>query len=259
LSLTQTLADELVVATRDRITVAPLTARFPDLTLDDAYEIQLAQQRVAEASGRVLVGRKIGLTSAAMQQQLGIDSPDFGYFFDDMVYRDGDTVPISRFIAPRIEPEFAFVLGNDLVGPGVTIDDARRSVAQVLPALEIIDSRIADWKIKLVDTVADNASCGAIVLGPELDGVDPAALSEVECSLVLDHQVVRIGYGRDVLGDPMAALAWLANTLGERGVVIAAGQTVLPGAFVAAATVTAGSIVSADFGALGSVTVTFES
>jgi 2-keto-4-pentenoate hydratase len=225
--------------------------------MDDAYAIQSAQQSAHEAAGRVLVGRKIGLTSLAMQEQLGIDSPDFGYFFADMVSGDGDVVPVNAYISPRIEPEFAFVLGHELRGPGVTAEQAGAAVASVHAALEIIDSRIADWKIALVDTIADNASCGSIVVGPELTGVDPRHLGDVECALVIDGVELRRGRGSDVLGDPLAALAWLANTLGEHGIALESGHTVLPGAFVAAAPVTIGTHAKADFGSYGSVEIFF--
>ena len=251
------LANELLEAGETGVPVSPLKERFPDMTGDDAYRIQLIQEQTHLAAGRVLAGRKVGLTSLAMQQQLGIDSPDFGYFFADMVHHDGDAIAVDQFIAPRVEPEFAFVLGTELAGPGVTVEMAARAVARVHASLEIIDSRIVDWRIGLVDTVADNASCGAIVLGPELAGVSARELAGVGCSVSLDGEEKGTGTGADVLGDPLEALVWLANTLGERGVSIPAGSVVLPGAMTASVAVTAGSAITSTFGDETTLSVTF--
>lgn len=253
----EALAAELLEAGEKGVPVSPLKERFPDMTVDDAYRIQLLQEQTHLAAGRVLAGRKVGLTSLAMQKQLGIDSPDFGYFFTDMVHHDGDEISVDQFIAPRVEPEFAFVLGADLVGPGVTVATAAAAVSRVHASLEIIDSRIVDWRIGLVDTVADNASCGAIVLGPELTGVEASALAGVACSVSLDGVEMGTGTGADVLGDPLEALVWLANTLGERGVSIPAGSIVLPGAMTASVAVTGGSAISSTFGDSTSLSVTF--
>ena len=246
----EALAAELLEAGETGVPVSPLKERFPDMTVDDAYRIQLLQEQTHLAAGRVLAGRKVGLTSLAMQKQLGIDSPDFGYFFTDMVHHDGDEISVDQFIAPRVEPEFAFVLGADLVGPGVTVATAAAAVSRVHASLEIIDSRI-------VDCVADNASCGAIVLGPELTGVEASALAGVACSVSLDGVEMGTGTGADVLGDPLEALVWLANTLGERGVSIPAGSIVLPGAMTASVAVTGGSAISSTFGDSASLSVTF--
>jgi 2-keto-4-pentenoate hydratase len=251
------LANELREAGETGVPVSPLKERYPDMTVDDAYRIQLIQEQTHLAAGRVLAGRKVGLTSLAMQKQLGIDSPDFGYFFADMVHHDGDAIPVDQFIAPRVEPEFAFVLGTELAGPGVTVETAARAVARVHASLEIIDSRIVDWRIGLVDTVADNASCGAIVLGPELVGVSACELAGVGCSVSLDGVEMGTGTGADVLGNPLEALAWLANTLGERGVSIPAGSIVLPGAMTASVSVTTGSAISSTFGDATGLSVTF--
>lgn len=251
------VAAELQNATVTRVPIEPLSERFPGISIDDSYQIQLIQEQSHLSTGRVLAGRKVGLTSLAMQQQLGIDSPDFGFFFEDMVYQDGDAIDAHRFISPRIEPEFAFILGSDLVGPGVTVADAAAAVTAVHSSLEIIDSRIADWRIGLFDTVADNASCGAIVLGAELKGLTATELASVACSVSLDGVEQGAGSGAAVLGDPLLALVWLANILGERGVGIPAGSIVLPGAMTASVPVVAGSRVSATFGDAPALTVSF--
>ncbi|WP_166877797.1 2-keto-4-pentenoate hydratase [Salinibacterium sp. ZJ450] len=251
------IARELLEADRTGQPVPRLTHRFDGLSVDDAYAIQSMQLEEHQAAGRVLVGRKVGLTSLAMQKQLGVDSPDFGYFFDDMVYGDGAAIPVARFIAPKVEPEYAFVLAHDLTGPGVSLEDAAAAVASVHPAIEIIDSRIANWDIGLVDTIADNASCGAIVVGRETLDIPTEELGKVECVLRFDGVAVDSGLGSAVMGNPLAPLAWLANVLGERGVTLKAGQTVLPGAFMAAAPVEPGLHVTADFGVHGALSVSF--
>jgi 2-keto-4-pentenoate hydratase len=250
-------AAELLEATSSLVPVAPLRDRFEGMTLQDAYRVQTAQLEHHVAAGRVLAGRKVGLTSLAMQRQLGVDSPDFGFFFADMVHHDGARIPASGFIAPKVEPEFGFVLKDTLRGPGVTLEQAAAAIGAVYPAIEIIDSRIADWDIRLVDTVADNASCGAVAVGRTPLDVDPSALLDVACSLLIDGQATGSGTGADVMGDPVAPLAWLANVLGGQGVALEAGQLVLPGSFTGAEPVTAGSTAVADFGPLGSLTIHF--
>jgi 2-keto-4-pentenoate hydratase len=248
---------ELLAATETRVPVAPLRDRLEGMTLADAYHVQTFQLDHHLAAGRVLAGRKVGLTSLAMQRQLGVDSPDFGFFFEDMVHHDGADVPVSGFIQPKVEPEFGFVLKESLQGPGVTLEQAAAAIGTVYPAIEIIDSRITDWDIKLVDTVADNASCGAIAVGSIPLDVDPAALLDVDCSLVIDGKTLGSGTGADVMGNPVAPLVWLANVLGEEGVALEAGQLILPGSFTKAEPVTAGSTAMADFGPLGKLTINF--
>jgi 2-keto-4-pentenoate hydratase len=251
------IADDLLSAYHSKKPIAPVRKRIRDMTVRQAYAIQDLQLRLHIAAGRVLAGRKVGLTSPAMQKQLGVDSPDFGFFFEDMLHHDDDVIPASSFISPKIEPEFGFVLNKDLRGPGVTLQDAIGAIGAVYPALEIIDSRIADWDIKLVDTVADNASCGAIVVGRHPLPLLPHALADVICSLVIDGHVTETGAGHDVLSHPAAALAWLANVLGEQGVTLEAGQLILPGSFTKAMPVVANSSATADFGNLGSLTIHF--
>lgn len=254
------LAVELLEATGSLVPVAPLRDRLKDMTVQDAYEIQTAQLDHHVAAGRLLAGRKVGLTSLAMQRQLGVDSPDFGFFFEDMVHHDEARIPANQFIQPKVEPELGFVLKETLLGPGVTLEQAAAAIGAIYPAIEIIDSRIRDWNIKLVDTIADNASCGAIAVGShplKLDPADPTGLLDVTCSLVIDGEVTGTGTGADVMGHPLAPLAWLANVLGERGVALEAGQLILPGSFTVAMPVVADSTATADFGPLGSLTIHF--
>lgn len=251
------LAAELLEATASGVPVPALRHRLEEMSVQDAYEIQDLQLRSHLAAGRVLAGRKVGLTSPAMQKQLGVDSPDFGFFFEDMIHYDDARIPAAAFISPKVEPEFGFVLKTRLQGPGVTLQDAIDAIDSVYPAIEIIDSRIADWDIALVDTVADNASCGAIAVSRNPLPVAPGDLAEVSCSLLIDGHVAETGTGNDVLGHPAAPLAWLANVLGEQGVALESGQLVLPGSFTKALPAVANSSATADFGRLGSLTIHF--
>lgn len=251
------LAEELLQAYRTGEPIAPLRDRVQDFDLDDAYYVQTEQLKHHLAAGEVLAGHKVGLTSLAMQQQLGVDSPDFGFFLKTMVNFDGATLPAEDFISPKVEPEFGFILKEDLEGPDVTIEEAKAAIGQIVPAIEIIDSRIADWDIKLVDTVADNASCGAIAVSKTPLNVSVDELSDVQCTLRINGEAKVSGTGAAVMGDPIAPLAWLANTLGAQGVALKAGQLILPGSFTKALPVVAGEEATADFGELGSLTIRF--
>ena len=237
--------------------VAPPTSTFPDLTLDEAYAAQLLQIERRLASGRRVVGHKIGLTSAAMQELLGVDQPDYGHLLDDMVV--ADSLSIDRFLQPRIEPEIGFVLGRDLQGPGVDEVAAAAAVEAAFPALEIVDSRIADWQIGLLDTIADNASSGAVVLGPERVALRDLDLPSVSVTMRRNGQDVGTGTGAAVMGNPLRALAWLANTLGARGIRLEAGHIILAGAMCAMVPVAAGDQVTAEFPGFGAVSVRFTS
>jgi len=253
-----TLAGDLRRASETRTPIAPLTAEHVDLTMADAYAIQLANVAAVVTGGRRVVGRKVGLTSKAMQDQLGVSEPDFGTLLDDMVVLDGGAVAVDRLLQPRVEAEIGMLLGTDLAGPGVTLHDALASISRVVPALEIIDSRIADWKITLADTIADNGSSGLVVLGTA--PISPAGidLRLVGVLVALNGEVVEHGLGYAALGHPAACLAWLANKLGEFGESLHAGDIVLPGSLHRSFDVSAGDTVTATFAGLGSVTVRFE-
>jgi 2-keto-4-pentenoate hydratase len=253
----QTAADLLLGAYAGRAPVAPLIETYPDLDLADAYRIQALQVNAWERGGRTVVGRKIGLTSPAMQRQMRVTQPDHGVLRDDMVLADRAAVPMSAFIAPRVEPEIAMVLGRDLAGPGCTVADAAAAVDYLLPSLEIIDSRIADWRISIGDTIADNASSGAAVLGDAPVRLGDRNLRLVGCNLYRDGALVATGAGGAVFGNPLRALAWLANTLSEFGVTLSAGHVVLPGSVTAAQPVTAGQTWTAEFAGIGTVTARF--
>ena len=251
------LAGELLAAYESGKPIEPLTVRFPDLDTDAAYAIQLLQTQRRLAGGARVVGWKVGLTSAPMQQQLGIDQPDFGVLFDDMAWPADAPIPVTRFLQPRAEPEVAFVLDRPLTGPGLGVSDVLSAVRYALPAIEIIDSRIADWRIGLVDTIADNASSGGLVLGGTPTPIGGLDLALIGCVLRHNGRIVQTGAGAAVLGSPLHAATWLANTLTARGVELAAGEVILTGSVTAAVPVTAGDTVTATFDRLGSVTAVF--
>jgi 2-oxopent-4-enoate hydratase len=248
------LADELEQAERGRAPVEPITARHTGFSVADAYSVQALVMGRRLSAGAKLVGHKLGLTNPAMQKQLGVDEPDFGRLLDDMELTDGGEVSLATLIQPRIEPEICFVLGRGLAGPGVTAADVLAATEAVAPALEIIDSRIADWRITLPDTVADNASSARVVVGPRkpVAGLDLAAMAG---TLRRDGEVVGSGTGAAVLGDPAAAVAWLANTLAGFGDSLVAGEIVIPGALCASIPLASGREFVAALEGLGEVSI----
>ncbi|MEU0838780.1 fumarylacetoacetate hydrolase family protein [Streptomyces sp. NPDC005962] len=244
-------------AERSVAPIDPLTELMPGLEVADAYAVQRDNIARRLAAGATVVGHKVGLTAAAMRQLLGVDEPDFGQLLDDMVHRDGGTVPAARYCAPRIEPEICFRLAAPLRGPGVTVEDVLAATDAVAPALEIVDSRIRDWKITLADTVADNASSAGLVHGAWTPLAEAPDLATVVADLVVDGEPVASGSGREVLGHPAAAVAWLANTLAGFGTALEPGHLVLPGTMTGAPFVSPGQRVEARFSGLGPVSVTF--
>jgi 2-keto-4-pentenoate hydratase len=251
------IASALLEAYRTRMPIEPPTEKYEGLGLADAYAIQARQIAHWVDNGAVIKGHKVGLTSGVMQRQMKVNRPDYGVLRDDMFYSEDMPVPIEEFIAPRVEPEIAFVLKKDLSGPGVSIAEAIAAVDFCLPALEIIDSRISDWRIGIIDTIADNASSGGVVLGSTPSAVDAADLRLVGCNLFGNGALVATGAGGAALGSPLLSLAWLANTLGEHGVSLRAGHVVLPGSVTAAKPVAPGDTWTAQFAGIGSVTVRF--
>jgi 2-keto-4-pentenoate hydratase len=211
--------------------------------------------RLLLADGDRVIGYKVGLTSVPMQRMIGVDSPDYGPVLASTVYEDGATVSLSDFIAPRVEAEIVFTLGSALRGPGVTVDEARAAISGARAGMEIVDSRIADWRIKLADTVADLASNGAMALAGRAVPVtdfDPRLTGMV---MTRNGELVDTAAGAAALGDPVAVVAWLANVLGEHGVALEAGHVVMTGALHAAVPLSAGDVFVAEFDRLGSVTI----
>lgn len=235
----------------------PLSRTHPGLEPADAYDIQLRNITHRLGNGARLVGHKVGLTSAAMQELLGVDEPDFGHLLDDMVIEQGGTVETSRYCRPRVEPEICFRLARGLRGPEVTREDVLVATDSVAPALEIVDSRIRNWEITLVDTIADNASSAGLVHGPWLPLEKLPDLAEVPVELFVDDDPVATGTGAAVLGHPAEAVAWLANTLWRFGTALEPGQMILPGAMTTAPFVNAGQRIDARFDVLGPVSVSF--
>jgi 2-keto-4-pentenoate hydratase len=249
-------ADELFKAERDRVSIPPLSGRESGMTVDDAYQIQLANIRRVCALGHVISGKKIGLTSPGIQQQLGVNEPDYGHLFAAMDCPDGK-INTGALLQPKIEGEIAFILKADLAGGAVTREDVRKATDYVCAAFEIVDSRVADWKIKLVDTVADNASSGRYVLSPVRRALTEVDLPAVTMKLYKNNALVGEGNGAAVLGDPCLAVAWLANRLWGYGVTLKAGEIVLSGAFSAAPAAAKGDLFSAEFSSFGAVSAEF--
>jgi 2-keto-4-pentenoate hydratase len=252
------IAAELLAAYRTHQPVAPLASRYESLSVDDAYAIQRRQIALRTEAGARIVGFKIGLTSAAMRRQLGIDQPDYGHLLTDMVH-DGDiAISVEGFLQPKAEPEVALVLSHPLRGPGLSVQDVVDATAYAVPAIEIIDSRIVDWKIALVDTIADNASSGGVVLGSTRTSLSATELPLVRCVLRRNGQIEHTGVGAAVMGSPLDAATWLANVLTARGAELEAGHVILTGAITAAIPVRAGDRVIAELDGLGTVAAEFE-
>ncbi|MDR7080225.1 2-keto-4-pentenoate hydratase [Neobacillus niacini] len=237
--------------------ISPLTLQEPTLTIDDAYAIQVKRIELATMQGDRITGKKIGLTSFAMQDLLGVDQPDYGHLLESMYVEEGAAISLGQLFQPKIEGEIAFVLKEDLVGPNITVDDVLRATDYIVPSLEVVDSRIKDWKIKLEDTVADNASCGLYVLGSNKVNINNVDLKSIHMQLIKNNQVINEGKGTDVLGDPALCVAWLANKLSEYGVTLKAGEVILSGALSAAIVVEQGDHFTAKFTQIGEVNVSF--
>ena len=253
----QHYGDELYQSLQSRQAVAPLTEREPDITIGDAYQIQLRFiQRRLDAGERV-VGKKIGVTSKVVMDMLKVNQPDFGHLLSGMVFNEGEPLTMRQFIAPKAEAEVAFILARDLDGPGVTAADVLRATDCVMPCFEIVDSRIKDWKIKIQDTVADNASCGVLTLGGLRKS--PRQLDLALAGMVLEKngEVISTSTGAAVQGSPVNAVAWLANTLGRLGIGLKAGDVILSGSQSPLVPVVAGDSLYCSVGGLGGTSVRF--
>jgi 2-oxopent-4-enoate/cis-2-oxohex-4-enoate hydratase len=245
-------AERLYRALRDGNTLAPISGQDSSLTIDDAYAISLGILERRRADGERVVGKKIGVTSKAVQDMLGVHQPDFG-FLTDRMWIDGETIDIAAtgLIQPRAEAEIAFILREPLKGPGVTAEQVIAATESIAPCFEIVDSRIAEWKIGIVDTVADNASCGVFVLGEAR--ADPRAhnLPALHVTVTKNGEQLSEGYGSAVQGSPAEAVAWLANTLGAHGVTLDAGDVILSGSLVPLAPAKAGDVFEMELHGIG--------
>ena len=257
-NIIQTLGDSLYQALRSNSVIDPITNQYPDMTIEDAYAVQkrMIDRRVQD--GEVIVGKKIGVTSRAVMNMLGVYQPDFGYMMDRMIVNEGESIAMSTLIQPKAEGEIAFLLKKDLMGPGLSNADILAATECVIPCFEIVDSRIRDWKIKIQDTVADNASCGVFVLGDS--AVSPRKVVLSTCGMVLEKngEIIATGSGAAAMGSPVNAITWLANTLGRLGVPLKAGEVVLSGALAAMFPCAAGDNFRVSIGGIGACSVRFE-
>ncbi|MBM4214137.1 MAG: 2-oxopent-4-enoate hydratase [Gammaproteobacteria bacterium] len=252
------IAAELHAAWRERRTLPPLRTSHPWLKIGDAYVISLGFLARRTAAGERIVGKKIGVTSKAVQDMLGVHQPDFGFLTDAMQVDDGGTIVIGeRMIQPRAEAEIALILGASLKGPGVTEADVLAATARVAACFEIVDSRIDRWDIRIVDTVADNASCGLFVLGTERRSPQGLDLAALEVRVSKNGAPLSRGFGSAVQGSPLAAVAWLANTLGAYGVTLEAGDIILSGSLVPLEPARPGDFFELDLDQLGRASVRF--
>ena len=258
-SLITALGDELFNALRGRTTLAPLTQRHPGISLEQAYRISLRILHRRESLGERLVGKKIGVTSRAVQQMLDVHQPDFGFLTNAMQVADGSEVSFAghQLIQPRAEGEIAFILGEDLQGPGITAQDVLAATQAVAPCFEIVDSRIDKWQIRIQDTVADNASCGVFALGAAR--IDPRELdlARVEMHILKNGQPAGSGLGSAVQGHPCEAVAWLANTLGELGMPLRQGEIILSGALAPLIPLVPGDRLTLSMSGLGNASLSF--
>ena len=249
----QRAASALRDARARRRTIGPISVSHDIQGLVAAYAVAEVNTRARLDAGHRVVGKKVGLTSKAVQQQLGVDQPDFGVLFDDMEFLSGDDIPSQQLLQPKVEAEVAFVVGRDLAGGAPSWAEFLASLAYALPALEIVDSAITDWKISLVDTVADNASCGLYVLGDQPTALGAQSLGDIGMQMSKNGHVVSVGTGAACLGHPLRAAFWLARTMTERGQGLRAGEVILSGALGPMVPVVAGDFVHAHLGALGTV------
>ena len=249
-------ARQLLDAERGVQPIVQLAKTYPGMAIDDAYAIQREAIGSRRAAGAALRGHKIGLTSKAMQASAGIAEPDFGHLLDDMFYADGDTLPISKFIIPRIEVELAFVLGSPLKGPGVTVYDGLRATEYVTPALELFDGR-SQYPRTIVDNIADNAACGAVILGGRPVKPHEVDLRWIGAMLYRNAQIEETGLAAGVMGHPAMGIVWLANRLAQFDTALEAGHVVLAGSFTRPVAAKAGDTFHVDYGPLGSVACSF--
>jgi 2-keto-4-pentenoate hydratase len=247
----------LLEAESSRKSIQPFTEIHPNITINEAYQIQLSNIEYKINRGQKIVGKKIGLTSIAMQELLGVDEPDYGHLLNEMNIPNYGEASISKTILPKVEGEIAFVLKEDLVGPNVSFENVVNATDYILPAIEVVDSRIENWKIRLEDTVADNASSCLYVLGNQRFNINEIDLPNVKMELYKNGELMNSGKGEAVLGNPIHCVAWLANKLSEFGISLKAGEVILSGALSAAVSANPGDCFTAKFPLLGEVSISF--
>lgn len=251
-------ADKLLKAEQTCSTIEPVTKTYPGITVDEAYQVQLKQISAKVNRGRRIVGKKIGLTSKAMQNMLNVDQPDYGHLLDDMMILDGDTLPLEGLIQPKLEFEIAFVLKKDLKGPGVTFQDVVEATDYIVPAIEVIDSRIEDWNIKFEDTVADNGSSARVVIGGRPTPITDIDLSLIGMAAYRNGKLLDTAAGAAVMSNPIHAVSWLANSLGKYDISLCKGEIVLSGALTVAVSAQSGDTYTLKFAHIGEVSLTIK-
>ena len=253
----QAYADKLWEAESDRVQIDRLTDSNPEMTVADAYRVQLLNVKRRLENGEKLIGMKIGLTSAAMQKMLNVSVPDYGHLFDSMLLTNGQVCHVDQLIQPRAEGEISFCLNKTLKGPGVTVADVYEATRYVVPSIEIVDSRIKDWKIKLQDTIADNGSSARLMVGSGLTPIENVDMKLTGMVMEKNGELVNSGCAAEVWGNPAAAVACLANMLSEFDIELPAGSIVMAGALTGMVPVEAGDVITCSFSGMGSVTVKF--
>jgi 2-oxopent-4-enoate/cis-2-oxohex-4-enoate hydratase len=256
-ALIQQIGDQLYKSMMNQTTIAPLTSTYQDITIEDAYKISLRMLENRLAAGEKIIGKKIGVTSKAVMNMLNVHQPDFGFMTDAMRY--DDEMPISKkLIQPKAEGELAFILKKDLTGPGVTNADVLAATEAIVPCFEVVDSRIENWKIKIQDTVADNASCGLFTIN-ESAAIDPRKIDLATVGMVVEKngKVISTGAGAAALSSPVNCVAWLANTLGQFGITLNAGDVILSGSLVPLEAVVPGDVMTVRVGGIGNCTIKF--
>lgn len=253
------LGKELFDALQARESLSPLLSRYPEITIEQAYRISLAFLEHRQNAGQTVIGKKIGVTSKAVQDMLNVHQPDFGFLTDQMQVDNDSAVSLSehKLVQPRAEGEIAFILAEDLNGPGITANDVLAATESVVPCFEIVDSRIRDWKIAIQDTVADNASCGVFALSTTRTDPRSLDLASVELTMAKNGKAAGSGLGSAVQGHPCEAVAWLANTLGKLGIPFRKGEIILSGALAPLVPVTTGDQIEMSITGLGSASLTF--
>lgn len=257
MTIVQEAASRLLEAEETKQVIEPLTVSYPGFTVDEAYHTQLEMIRRKVEHGGIIVGKKIGATSKAIQKMFGVNQPDYGHLLADMMVVEGETISLDQYIQPKVEFEIAFKLKKDLKGPNVSILDVIEATDYIVPAIEVIDSRIRDWQIKFEDTVADNGSSACAIIGgkpTKLEGLD---LTHIGMVAYRNGQIIDSGAGAAVLGNPLRSVAWLANSLGKYEVALKSGEIVLSGALTSAIEVKDNDTFTAEFAHIGSVTASF--
>ena len=257
MKLTNKVSNLLWKAENNKQAIEPITETYPQLEVDHAYEIQLINIKRKLTTGRVVQGHKVGLSSKAMQKMMNVNEPDYGHLLDDFFHKNRSKINLKNYLTPRVEVEIAYILGKALPAPGCTVEDVLNSTEYIQPAIELIDSRIKNWNIKLVDTIADNASSAGVILGGKKTNPTLCSPRLIGANLTKNGEIIDTGAMCGVLNDPTIAVAWLANKVQQFGVALEAGHVILPGSCTKAFDVKTGDHIIAHYDRMGTVEVRF--